>query len=122
MKKNLALSLDRDTEDFVRRTIDSISKISVLKHFSDHRSEPMTLTGICESLGRDEAVVFSEIEDLVGCGLIKEELGEAGLIEYQLTSDEKILHRIESLVEYLEDPKTRLEVIALILEIQTHSR
>jgi hypothetical protein len=122
MKKDSTFSLNRNIEDFVKRAIDSISKVSVLKHFFDNRHELLSVARISELLGREEEAILLEIEELAGCQLLEKELNEEGLVEYRLTSDDGMFLEIKSFFECFEDPEIRLKIVALILETQTFSK
>lgn len=120
MSKKSTSFLDRDIEKLIKTSIDTITKVSLLKHFFDHRHETLSVSRIIELLGREETIL-REVEELVRCNLLEKVIGEEGLVEYRLTSDRSLLIRIESFLGSFKDPQARLRVIALILETQTFS-
>ena len=106
--------MDTKWTDFLENKVNSFIKWDLVRFFHDNPHASDTADQIARYIGREEALVSHELNDLIQSGVLeREEI--AGVQVYQLTNSAPTRDLITSFIEACHDREFRIQAIQHVI-------
>jgi hypothetical protein len=102
--------MDPEVLEFLKTTVNSFIKWDLVIFFFENPHTTDTIDNIARYIGRDAAVINSDLEDLVRSGVL-EQHSTGNLTVYSLTKDAQVREKIKHFVSASDDRQFRVKAI-----------
>jgi len=115
--KNLPFeNLEPEIREFIDKYIDSFVTWDVLNYFHENPEVECNLSIISSEIGRHPPKVEPSLSILTEMGVLFEESGEEGDVQYKYVASAEFRAKMEKLVTLTNDRTNRLAIVSLILQ------
>jgi hypothetical protein len=110
LARRLMDDMDPEVLEFLKTTVNSFIKWDLVIFFFENPHTTDTIDNIARYIGRDAAVIKTDLEDLVAAGVLEEHTA-GNLTVYSLTKDAQVRERIKHFVSASDDRQFRVKAI-----------
>jgi hypothetical protein len=110
LSRRLMDDMDPEVLEFLKTTVNSFIKWDLVIFFFENPHTTDTIDNIARYIGRDAAVIKSDLEDLVRSGVL-EQHNAGNLTVYSLTKDTQVREKIKHFVSASDDRQFRVKAI-----------
>src|SRR5512136_615633 len=110
LARRLMDDMDPEVLEFLKTTVNSFIKWDLVIFFFENPHTTDTIDNIARYIGRDAAVIKTDLEDLVKAGVLEQHTSGT-LTVYLLTKDAQIREKIKHFVSASDDRQFRVKAI-----------
>ncbi len=110
LSRRLMDDMDPEVLEFLKTTVNSFIKWDLVIFFFENPHTTDTIDNIARYIGRDAAVIKTDLEDLVRSGVL-EQHNAGNLTVYSLTKDASVREKIKHFVSASDDRQFRVKAI-----------
>jgi hypothetical protein len=110
LSRRLMDDMDPEVLEFLKTTVNSFIKWDLVIFFFENPHTTDTIDNIARYIGRDAAVIQTDLEDLVKAGVLEQHTSGT-LTVYLLTKDAQIREKIKHFVSASDDRQFRVKAI-----------
>ena len=110
LSRRLMDDMDPEVLEFLKTTVNSFIKWDLVIFFFENPHTTDTIDNIARYIGRDAAVIQTDLEDLVKAGVLEQHTSGT-LTVYSLTKDAQIREKIKHFVSASDDRQFRVKAI-----------